>query len=142
MIEKYYNFDVDRFLADHTEHITRLAELKAEKQAVADSGGMEYGHIRGSGISDPTARRAQKRESIDWKIKEYEECIRGYDKLTADLTEEEKMMIEYLSIRKGSANRRSAFITLSEALGYSESNLYALLNELRQKLRKIADFGA
>ena len=54
MVEKYYNFDVDRFLSDYDKNVRILAELIAEKEAAADSGGMDYSHVRGSGISKPT----------------------------------------------------------------------------------------
>nr|DAI79640.1 MAG TPA: putative membrane-associated trancriptional regulator [Caudoviricetes sp.] len=136
MIEKYYNFDVDRFLIDHDENLRKLSELKSEKEAAADSGGMDYSHVRGSGISDPTAQRAQRREKIDWEIREYQEYLNAYDKLTADLDSDELLMIQYIAQQKGTKN----FEDLKNALGYDRTATYDRLSKLRKKLREIADY--
>lgn len=136
MIEKYYNFDVDRFLSDYDKNVRRLAELIAEKEAAADSGGMDYSHVRGSGISDPTVQRAQRREKIDWEIKEYQEYLNAYDKLTADLDADELLMIQYIEKPK----QARSFEDLKNALGYDRTATYDRLGKLRKKLRKIADY--
>mgnify|MGYP006926044219 CR=1 FL=1 len=138
MIEKYYNFDVDRFLSDYDKNVRRLAELIAEKEAAADSGGMDYSHVRGSGISDPTVQRAQRREKIDWEIREYQEYLNAYDKLTADLDADELLMIQYIEKPK----QARSFEDLKNALGYDRTATYDRLGNLRKKLRKIADYKA
>ena len=138
MIEKYYNFDVDRFLSDYDKNVRRLAELIAEKEAAADSGGMDYSHVRGSGISDPTVQRAQRREKIDWEIREYQEYLNAYDKLTADLDADELLMIQYIEKPK----QARSFEDLKNALGYDRTATYDRLGNFRKKLRKIADYKA
>nr|DAG76638.1 MAG TPA: Protein of unknown function (DUF722) [Caudoviricetes sp.] len=138
MVEKYYNFDVDRFLSDYDKNVRILAELIAEKEAAADSGGMDYSHVRGSGISDPTVQRAQRREKIDWEIKEYQEYLNAYDKLTADLDADELLMIQYIEKPK----QARSFEDLKNALGYDRTATYDRLGKLRKKLRKIADYKA
>lgn len=137
MIEKYYNFDVDRFLQDHDKNVRRLSELIIEKEAALDSGGMDYGHIRGSGISDPTVQRAQKRERIEWEIREFQEYLNAFDKLTADLTGDELLLLRFLM----TAKRNRSFEDLKSALGYDRTATYDRLGELRKKLREKADFG-
>lgn len=137
MIEKYYNFDVDRFLIDHDENLRKWSELKAEKEAAADSGGMNYGNVRGTGISDPTAQRAQRRERIDWEIREYEEYFKAHDRLLKGLTEEEMTLVMYLATPKGLRD----FGELQYSLGYARQATANRLNDLRRKLRERADFG-
>ena len=138
MIEKYYNFDVDRFLIDHDENLRKWLDLKAEKEAAADSGGMDYSHVRGSGISDPTVQRAQRRERIDWEIREYEEYVKAHDRLLQGLTEEEMTLVMYLATPKGLRD----FGELQSSLGYARQATANRLNDLRRKLRERADFGA
>lgn len=138
MIERYYTFDVERFLLAHDENVRKLAELKAQKEAIADSGGMDYGHIRGSGISDPTAEKAQKRERIEWEIREIKAYLEAFDRLTADLSEEETAMLNFLTTPK----YRRSFEGLKEALNYDRSATYNKLYAFKQKLRERADFVA
>lgn len=138
MIEKYYNFDVDRFLSDHDKNVRRLAELTAEKEAAADSGGMDYSHIRGAGISDPTAERAQRRERINLEIDRLQAYIESYNRLTANLGADELLMVQYMASPKSSKN----FEDLKNALGYDKTATYNRLGALRRKLREIADYGA
>ena len=136
MVEKYYNFDVDRFLSDYDKIVRILAELIAEKEAAADSGGMDYSHVRGSGISDPTVQKAQRREKIDWEIREYQEYLNAYKNLTSALDADELLMIQYIAQQKGAKN----FEDLKSALGYDRTATYDRLSKLRKKLRKIADY--
>lgn len=135
MIETYYNFDVDRFLRDYEPNMRRLRELRIEKQAIADSGGMDLSHIRGSGVSDPTAQKALRREKIDLQIKELEAYAEEYKALTADLTAEEWELVKFISTPK----ERRNFERLKTTLNYDKSAIYDRLNALRRKLRKIAD---
>ena len=136
MVEKYYNFDVDRFLSDYDKNVRILAELIAEKETAADSGGMDYSHVRGRGISDPTVQKAQRREKIDWEIREYQEYLNAYKNLTSDLDADELLMIQYIAQQKGTKN----FEDLKSALGYDRTATYDRLSKLRKKLRKIADY--
>lgn len=138
MVEKYYNFDVDRFLSDYDKNVRILAELIAEKEAAADSGGMNYGNVRGTGISDPTSQRAQRRERIDWEIREYEDYFKAHDKLLQGLTEEEMTLVMYLATPKGLRD----FGELQYSLGYARQATANRLNALREKLRERADSGA
>ena len=135
MIERYYNFDVDKFLRDYEPNMRRLRELKAEKQAIADSGGMDLSRVRGSGVSDPTAQKALRREKIDLQIKELEAYAKEYEALTADLTPEEWELVNYISTPK----ERRSFEKLKMTLNYDKTATYDRLNALRRKLRKIAD---
>lgn len=134
MIERYYLFDVDRFLQDKKQNDRRLQELIEERDAAADSGGMDYGHIRGTGISDPTVQRANKRLRIEQQINELAEYMAAYDNLTQDLTAEEWEMVHYLSSR----HKRKDLVRLANCLGYSEPTCYKLVNDFRRKLRQIA----
>lgn len=135
MIERYYNFDVDRFLRDYEENKRKLKELQIEKQAIADSGGMNYSHIRGGGISDPTAQKAQRREKVDLKIRELESYFASYEKLTAGLSDTEWLLVDYIATPKDRRN----FEKLKTTLNYDKTATYEQLNALRRKLRKIAD---
>lgn len=137
MVEKYYNFDVDRFLSDYDKNVRILAELIAEKEAAADSGGMDYSHVRGSGISDPTAQSAQRREKIDWEIREYQDYINSYNKLISGLNQQEMILVRYLSKPKGSRG----FGELQKTLNFARQATSDRLKELRKKLRDRADFG-
>lgn len=134
MIEKYYIFDVDRFLQDHDKNVRRLAELQIEKESVIDSTSTDYSRVRGSGIADPVTQKAQQRERIELEIKEYQDYLNAFDILTADLEGEELTLLKFLMKPK----KRRSIVKLMDKLGYSDTAIYNQLNELREKLRSIA----
>ena len=81
-------------------------------------------------------QKAQRREKIDWEIREYQEYLNAYKNLTSALDADELLMIQYISQQKGTKN----FEDLKSALGYDRTATYDRLSKLRKKLRKIADY--
>lgn len=138
MIERYCYFDVDAFLGDYYKNERLLKELNIKRNAIADSGGIDYESIKGTTIGDPTARKVEKMIRIDRKIEQLKDYFQLYDRIAASMDGEEMKILIYLQTPPNSRSIQK----LANALGYSRTSAYRKMVGVRKKVRQIADYEA
>ena len=135
MIEKYYKLDVEHFYRDFKANEIMLAELLEEKQGAACVGSMDYSSPRvdGGTTGDFTASRAEKRMSLDRKIKDLREYFEMEQAIYDQLPDEDRQLADALKLRH-------SFNHMESELFMSRGQLKRRLAELRERVRKLASW--
>lgn len=136
MLERYCFFDVDKFLGDYTKYERLLRELTEKRSSIADSGGTDYGSVRGTAISDPTEKKVEQLLRLDCKIERLKEYFNLYDTIANSLDKDELKILAYLTTPPSSRSIQR----LANSLGYSRTSTYRKIVETREKIRQIADY--
>lgn len=140
MLEKYYEFNPDKFYRDYHTNARRLKQLRREQDAIIESGGMDFSRpsVSGGQPGDPTASKVFKRQAIEDKIQVLENYFETADYIRTLLNEEELVIVDFYLCRRG--DKKAAMYKCCDRLCIEEPSFYKRLAKLRQKLREIAEF--
>lgn len=140
MIDKYYEFNVDKFFADYTKHKARYRELEIELENIPTDGGMDYSvpRVDGGEPSDMVFRKVSRREYIRGLMGRLKIYFDLYDAVWGILEDDEKTLVEAYWLDTKTP-RKIIVSSLSKKLYVKPNAIYIRINELRRKIRDFVD---
>lgn len=141
MLDRYYEFKVDKFFEDYRDNQRRLERLKIEREDALTEFSTDYSteRVTSSNISNPTEMRAKRREEIDHKIKSLEYYFTMYNHIMNQLDDNEKLLVEKVLSVKHPGAKAAGVNKAKKALFCESATVYRQLTKLRQKVAEIVD---
>lgn len=94
-LESYNHFNAEEFVKSLKRMRKTRKRLVEELESVLELPAVDNNTgVKGSSISDPTARQAVRRTEIDAKIAEIDACLNAYSYAKSKLPEDEREIIE------------------------------------------------
>ena len=129
-------FDVDGFFGDYKANQDRIKFLESKREAILDSGGLDYGtpKVSGGTPSSSVESKAERREKLLREIVKLNIYFEQYDELVEGLSHEEKYIVG--NYFRDGKKTRACVDAMAQELSYSTPTMYRKIKLLRKKLKQ------
>lgn len=132
---EYINFKTEKFCKDYPYKVESKENLTEQLESIDGSGGVDYTkpRVQTSGVSDMPFALAALRINIECKLELIDSYLALYAKATADLSPEEKKVIDYFF--NSELSQGQAVYEL-EQQGIPQSTAYMIRRNALDKIKR------
>lgn len=135
VIDKYWKFNVERFVKDYTENKQILLEKEEALSEIIELKTPNYDSPPGTpGRGDCVAASAEISEKLRNEIRDYRNIVRLYEGAEKTFSPDEKFVIEHLFHRPNST--MSTVSWLAKKIPCDRSTVYRIRREALEKVKK------